>query len=476
MKSPLSLNNIVLLFFLSMGIQAAYAQKEEKDKKPAVFHTAVPNQDFNIILSRPTDHSIEISIYSLQNFDGWISYKKTGEKAYHQTKIFHFEKEQTNNIILEKLEKNSQYEYRLMVKEMAGYQPLSSPLYHFRTAQNSHAPFSFAIQADSHLDENCDTLYYRKTLDNILSHQPDFMIDLGDTWMTDKYREDFKQSLQQYKAQRYFFGSICHSIPLMLTLGNHDGEPGKPAKKNGNENMAQWSAQTRRLYYSNPYPDGFYTGNEEKDAENNYLQNYYSWEWGGSLFIVLDPFRYTMDNKDPWARTLGKTQYDWLEKTLSQSKAAFKFIFIHNLVGGVDNKGIARGGAEAALFYEWGGKNTDSTDGFSEHRKGWAMPIHDLLKKYQTTAVFHGHDHFFAQQEREGILYQLLPQPGYTRYGHPNQAAEYGYVQGAIMNAPGYLQVQVEENKCNINYFQTGVNEKSSQNNQLLHTYSIKKK
>ena len=62
--------------------------------------------------------------------------------------------------------------------------------------------------------------------------------------------------------------------------------------------------------------------------------------------------------------SLGSTQYQWLNDTLSKSSA--KFIFLHNLVGGLD--GQMRGGVEAAPFYEWGGKNSDGSYGFDQKR------------------------------------------------------------------------------------------------------------
>jgi len=97
--------------------------------------------------------------------------------------------------------------------------------------------------------------------------------------------------------------------------------------------------------------------------------------------MVLDPFRYTSDNRNPWERTLGKKQYDWLKSTLEHSKAKFKFVFIHNLVGGIDHAGIARGGSEAAKYFEWGGKGLNAENEFSKYRPGWSEPIHDLLLK-----------------------------------------------------------------------------------------------
>lgn len=73
------------------------------------------------------------------------------------------------------------------------------------------------------------------------------------------------------------------------------------------------------------------------------------------------------------------------------------------MVAGLDES--ARGGSEAAVLYEWGGKGKDGTDEFKARRPGWAMPIHQLLVKHKVAAVIHGHDHFFARQELDDIAY-----------------------------------------------------------------------
>jgi hypothetical protein len=39
------------------------------------------------------------------------------------------------------------------------------------------------------------------------------------------------------------------------------------------------------------------------------------------------------------------------------------------------------------------------------------MPIHQLLVRNKVAAVFHGHDHLFAKQDLDGIVYQEVPQP-----------------------------------------------------------------
>jgi len=44
---------------------------------------------------------------------------------------------------------------------------------------------------------------------------------------------------------------------------------------------------------------------------------------------------------------------------LKTSRAKFKFVFSHQLIGGADSQG--RGGAEFAKYYEMGGFNEDDT-------------------------------------------------------------------------------------------------------------------
>jgi hypothetical protein len=173
------------------------------------------------------------------------------------------------------------------------------------------------------------------------------------------------------------------------------------------------------------------------------LENYYAWEWGDALFVVLDPFwaspRIGREG-DVWGRTLGRAQYEWLRGVLAKSTAKFKFVFLHHLVGGATSEG--RGGDVAVPLYEWGGRDADGRDTFARRRPGWESPIHALLVRHGVTAVFHGHDHLFAQQEVDGIVYQAVPQPGHPRPSARN-AGEYGYKTGEIFGASGVVRVQV---------------------------------
>jgi hypothetical protein len=465
---------LVLLHLFSM------AQNKKKDQGPnndnseaGIFYNTVPDHLYDIILSRPENHSISISILSNDDLVGSIQYGLNPGKLNNNTADINFKKGHVQVIKIDNLLPGNKYWYKF--KYRYGEKELLSKMNYFQLQRPLNNPFTFTVQADSHLDENTNPEMYLKTLLNMAEDSADFLIDLGDTWMTDKYRNDYKESLKQYIAQRYYFGTVCKSSALFLTLGNHDGETGQQLKKKNGDNMTNWATLTRKNYYTNPEPGDFYIGNTEMENGIGYPENYYAWEWGNALFIVLDPFRYSAGNKDPWQRTLGEQQYNWLKKTLQQSKAGFKFVFIHNLVGGVDLKGKGRGGIEAASYYEWGGKDSSGVNTFSSHRPGWEKPIHDLLINNGVNIVFHGHDHFFAKQDLGGMVYQLVPQPGAIRYGNTNNAAEYGYVNGKIMNGPGYMRVSIEEKKATIEFVQSSIDTKHK-NKEVLYTYTIEAK
>jgi predicted phosphodiesterase len=295
--------------------------------------------------------------------------------------------------------------------------------------------FAFAIQADSHLDEKTDTALYTNTLMRMKQIDPSFVIDLGDTFMSEKYAKTSDMIQSRYVLSRSYF-NLLSDIPLYLVNGNHDGET-------GTDPLLRNQALAMRLRYF-PQTGSLLSGNTT-------TANYYAFKRNNALFVVLDPYTYTMGKMslDGWNGTLGKVQYDWLKATLADSDAQFKFIFIHTLIAG--NGDNERGGIEAARYFEWGGNSLDGSDDFDEKRPGWGIPIHELLVQYGVTAVFHGHDHFFAQQTLDGILYQLVPQPG-TNGNSVDHAEEYGYQSGFFLPSAGFLRVVVRTDSASIEY------------------------
>ena len=280
----------------------------------------------------------------------------------------------------------------------------------------------------------------------------------------------------RYEYERANFGSVSHSAPLFLVNGNHEGEAGWVAMGTS-ENLAIWTTQARQQYFLNPVPDDFYSGDSTEEPFVGQRASWYAWQWGNALFVVLDPYwnTKTKSNKDPWALTLGEKQYRWLEETPSASTATFKFIFIHSLVGGLD--GQMRGGTEAAPFFEWGGQNQDGTAGFDQKRPGWGIPIHQLLAAYGVTAVFHGHDHLYANQELDGVVYQEVPQPSAKNFSSgPNLATQYHYTSGTILSSSRHIRVTVNPDRVTARYVRAWLpqNENAQRKNgQVDDTWSV---
>jgi predicted phosphodiesterase len=302
------------------------------------------------------------------------------------------------------------------------------------------------MQADSHLDSSTDPNIYTNTLRNMLADSADFLMDLGDTFMSDKYA-NFQNADGQYYAQRHYFGLAGTQLPLFLVQGNHDAELGwLPAN-------ATWAAGQRLKYFAPVVANTFYSSAPSLPTP----RNYYAFRWGDAMMIALDPYQFTMTkpggNTSPWGWTLGKEQYDWLQGVLRSNTAPFTFVFLHHLVGG--NGAEARGGSEASVFFEWGGRNLDGTTGFATQRPGWAMPIHDLLLQYQVSAVFHGHDHLYVNQQRDGIRYQEVPQPSFARENATSSAVDYGYLSGVLFGSSGHLRVTVTPTKATVEYIRS---------------------
>lgn len=403
------------------------------------------------------------------------------------------------NFGLTGLTPNTRYYYRVSWSATPGAAFTARTERTFITQRARGVPFTFVVQADPHLDNNSSSEAYRLTLANELADQPDFLIDLGDTMMSDKLdangipvngasRPNSQGILTRTQLLRSYYDTATHSVPLFLALGNHEGEWGSNLNGTPN-NVAIWDAQHRTNYFPNPSPDGFFSGDTLSYDLNGApctpsagttcglgpRRSYYSWEWGDALFIVLDPYwSQTAGAAQPgngqdccqrnagyWSLTLGPVQYAWLRRTLENSSASYKFVFTHNLVGGVNptangvEQGPMRGGVEVAGFLEWGGSNLDGSYGFSTYRPNWAMPIHQLLLANRVTAVFHGHDHLYAHQTLDGISYQEVPQPSAVNTNLGNRASDYGYKQGTLLGGRGYLRVSVAPSGARVEYVQT---------------------
>ncbi len=408
------------------------------------------------LLGRPTNKSIVIQAFFDEDAEVSIKYGTVSGTYGQQTAWTKITKGEPAEVLITGLNANTTYFYKYCYRVLGASTSTERPERIFKTQKAPGSAFSFVVQADPHLDEQSDSSLYRLSLQNQLADQPDFSIDLGDILMTDKLKNAagiIPKDTVTYRAhlQRSFYETSAHSVPLFISMGNHEGESGWNLN-NTSENIAVWGTLERKKYFLNPAPDGFYTGDETVHPYVGVRENFYAWTWGDALFIVLDPYWYTKlkpDAANGWRWTLGKAQYDWLRATLETSKAKFKFVFAHQLIGGDPN---GRGGIEFADLYEWGGKNLDGSAGFATNRPGWYKPIKDLLTENRVNIFFHGHDHFFMKQEKDCMVYQETPQPSHPNFTSANYAADYGYKIGDVYPNSGYIRVNVDADKVKVDY------------------------
>jgi hypothetical protein len=403
------------------------------------------------LLGVPTNNSIVFNALSDKSMTAYIAYGTTSSNLSLQSPETVFSANTPIEITLDKMTGNTKYFYQLMYKleGETNFKPATNGS--FFTQRSKGESFSFAVEADPHLDENSHYQTFRNTLQNELKLSPDFMIDLGDNFMTEKWPlVNYYYVEQRNLLYRNFWDNVCHSMPLYIVIGNHEGELGwlNNSQTNNEFNLTN---SVRKKYYPNPQPNGFYTGNDVDDLYLGKRENYYAWNWGDALFVVIDPYEYTLTKPtvDAWGFTLGKTQYDWFRNTLESSKAKYKFVFSHQIVGG---DVLGRGGSERVDYCEMGGKNADGTYGFDTKRPGWGKPLHQLMVENGVQIFFHGHDHIYAEQLKDGIVYQEVPQPSFPSYTVANNAADYGYVSGVILPSAGHLNVKIQGDSAQVDY------------------------
>jgi hypothetical protein len=434
------------------------------------------------LLCRPTATSITVNV--LPSANGHVYFQYGTEKGVYsgQTDTATLISGTPTDVVISGLTANTKYYYR-MVSSSDGVNWVNGTEHSFQTQRATGSTFTFTIISDSHMNGGGGNVaLYQQTLNNVLADHPDFHLDLGDTFWMDGVTSSTVAN-QRYLNQRSWMGAISQSVPIFVAPGNHDQEEAWHLDDTGNPATSTpvLGANARKKYFPNPVPDDFYSGNPDPYsflAGDQLREDYYAWTWGDALFVVIDPYWYTttkpyignagggessdVGSGDRWDWTLGKTQYDWLKTTL-QTSAKYKFIFDHHPVGGAED--YVRGGAGPANLVEWGGYNEDGTTwGFDNKRPGWGTPIHQLMVANHVTAYFHGHDHLYAYEARDGVVYQEVPSPALTGSG----LSSYYNNPYAIKALPstGHLRVTVSPEKVTVDYVATS-------SDKVNYTYTI---
>ena len=467
------------------------------------------------VLGRPTSTSIAVSVLSSQPVTIFVEYGTS--KTRYSSKTSQLQTAPTAPAVfdIKGLRAGTKVYYRVNFKGASDANFMNGKQYSFTTARKAGSTFSFSVHGDTH-PERAGKMFnaelYGVTLANIASQQPDFHIMVGDDFSIDPLISKGQASQENvekiYSTHRNWLTIATSSVPLFLVNGNHeqaaayllDGTTTNPAILAGN---------ARLKYFPLPEPDNFYNGDATPIPGVGLPRDYYSWTWGDALFVTLDPYWHSsnpVDNvagavvpedqsataaspkpkKGPataatpgpvggnsktanlWNIGIGDEQYAWLKQTLETSNARYKFIFAHHVMG------TGRGAIEVSTNYEWGGNDPKGQSTFAKERPNWELPIHDLMVKNKVSIFFQGHDHIFCTQERDGLIYQSMPNPADDTFSMFNEDA---YKSGTKAPNSGHVRVTVAPSQAKVEYFLAARSKDSSRKNlSVAHSYFVKPK
>jgi hypothetical protein len=337
----------------------------------------------NELLTNPDSTSVQVSV--VPNESGARIYVEYGDDPGQYSMVT---PPQTSDagvmlvFVMEGLERDETYHYRLIHKKSGETVFGANPERSFKTQKSEGESFTFIHMTDSHVGmyldpSNPDFVWRRKvtsdSIDQINLENPDFVIDTGDTYMTHiGGGSPFISQLEtdsRYSQSRNYYENL--NSPYFLSLGNHEGEFDFSGVGGHDSYLMNLSENSRLRYLPNSHD--VYGGGEKG--------NYYAFEWGDALFVILDSYRYNTvapQTGDDWV--LGAEQMDWLNSTLQSSSKEWKFLFSHHILGGADK----------VIFYNYG----DGGGNYSQ--TGDQKTINDLMEKYNAQIFFYGHVHLFA--------------------------------------------------------------------------------
>jgi hypothetical protein len=448
----------------------------------------------SVVLGRAGDKSVTANVFAKDKLEVFIEYGTEEGKYGLKTKPTTLAAGQPVEVEIGDLRPGTRYFYRLHARKPGEAEFKPRPECRFHTQRSPGSTFTFCVQGDSHPErpQMSEPNLYARTLQRAAADKPDLYLCMGDDFSVDKVRTVNAESLTApYLLQRPFLSLVAQVASLYLVNGNHEqASLFNFTQKDELHEVAVGVQTARNKFFPMPATEGIYTGDEKEFKGIGLLRDYFAWTWGDALFVVLDNYWHSpaqvdsgfkggggkkgddKKNRDWWGITLGDEQYQWFKKTLEGSKAKFKFVFAHHVLGS------GRGGVEVSEFCEWGGKprGKGAVGEFKTKRPGWELPVHQLMAKHGVSIFFQGHDHLYARQERDGVVYQEVPLPADHLYATHNEDA---YTSGTKKANSGYLRVTVSPDEAKVEYVRCWLpkDETATQKTgDIAHSYTIKAK
>ena len=204
-------------------------------------YTVQPAVSYDLMLGRPTDTSIAVSVLANQNFKCISNTARNRDFTRARPRQVPLPTASPTPLTIDQLQRNQQYFYRMCYSTNNGTSFNTGAEHTFVTQRARGSTFTFDIDADPHYgDYGLSTggtvdAVWKQTYTNVLDDQPDFFVDLGDTFMGEKLYNYYgiTNALTQPSlnfdcadTRAEFFNIIGHSVPLFLVNGNHDPELG----------------------------------------------------------------------------------------------------------------------------------------------------------------------------------------------------------------------------------------------------------
>jgi predicted phosphodiesterase len=292
--------------------------------------------------------------------DSSVSEKKSKEikTTYHQ-------------ITLNNLKPQTEYYYRVAGSNY------ESEIYKFSTAPHESTAFSFVVLGDTRDGHEV----HEKIVEKTISHNPNFVIHTGDLVSKGSRQADWDKYFEINEILMRF-------TPYYPVLGNHEGND-------------------ERYYNYFALPD---------------KENYYSFTWGNSKFIMLD-------SNEPFRDSA--SQHDFFKNELKEGRNnQFVFVIYHHPPYSASDKRKKERAETRSIFI----------DDFSVHKPD---------------VVFNGHDHNYQRYLVDSVNYVVAGGGGAPLYEIDNP--DRGYVVGKkefsycfISVAGSQLKMEVYDLNSNI--------------------------